>query len=106
VPRAPRIGVVGAVDKPGDVTLHGDPSLLSAIYNAGGPTKVANLKSVTVIHNGIKQEYNLIAAIHGGSGNPMLADGDTVFVPVGHHPDYSSFWQAIGAAGSVIYAVK
>jgi protein involved in polysaccharide export with SLBB domain len=106
VPRAPRIGVAGAVDRPGEVTLPGDPTLLSAIYNAGGPSKNANLKNVTVIRNGVKQDYNLVAAIHGGSGNPTLLDGDTVFVPVGRHPDYSAFWQALGPLGSVIYAVK
>lgn len=106
VPRAPRIGVVGAVEKAGEVTLPGDSSLLSALYNAGGPSKTADLKHVTVIHDGVKQEYNLVAAIHGGPGNPLLWDGDTVFVPVGRHPDYTSFWQALGSASPLLYLIK
>lgn len=107
VPRAPRIGVVGAVEKPGDVTLHGDASLISAIYNAGGPSHVANLKNVAVVHNGVRHEYNAIGALHGSDGSiPILSDGDTVFVPVGHKVDFSAFWQALGSIGSVIYAVK
>jgi protein involved in polysaccharide export with SLBB domain len=106
VPRAPRIGVVGAVEKAGEVTLPGDASILSALYNAGGPSKTADLKHVSVIHDGVKQEYNLVAAIHGGPGNPSLWDGDTVFVPVGRHPDFAAFWQALGSAGPLLYLIK
>lgn len=106
VPRAPRIGVVGAVDKPGDITLFGDTSLVSAIYNAGGPTKTANLKQVIVIHNGQRSECDVIAAVHGKGATTELADGDTVMVPVGHKVDYSGFWQAVGSLSSVVFALK
>lgn len=106
LPRAPHVGVVGAIDKPGDVMLRGDATLLSAIYNAGGPTRTANLKSVAVVHNGVRTQYNLINAIHGGTGNPILDDGDTVFVPVGHKIDFSAFWQAIGAAGTLALGLR
>ena len=92
---------------PGDVTLHGDATLLSAIYNAGGPTRVANLKTVAVVHSGVRTEYDVINAVHRRRRrNPILADGDTVFVPVGHKIDFSAFWQAVGAAGSLALGIR
>jgi protein involved in polysaccharide export with SLBB domain len=107
VRRAPRVGVVGAVEKPGDVVLHGDTSLISAIYNAGGPSRNANLKKVSIVHGGTRTEHDVLALVHGTDHSIQdLDDGDTVFVPVGHKVDFTAFWQAVGAAGTIIYAVK
>lgn len=97
VPRAPRIGVVGAVQKPGEVVLSGDTSLLSALYNAGGPVKYADISKITVFHSGMHNTYDITALTHGAiQNNPVLEDGDTVFVPEGHKVDFGMVWQALG----------
>lgn len=98
VPRAPRIGVVGAVQKPGDVMLTGDTSLLSALYDAGGPVKYADLRKITVLHAGSYSSYDITALTHGTmQNNPVLHDGDTVYVPEGHKIDFGLVWQAIAS---------
>jgi protein involved in polysaccharide export with SLBB domain len=100
VPRAPHVDVVGNVTKPGDTVLRGSPTLVSAIYYAGGPSQYANLKAVQVIHGANKNVYNLDALRKGRAGeNPMLADGDVVLVPQGSTFDLNSFWSALGALG-------
>lgn len=102
VPHARRVGVVGMVGKPGDVILAGDHSLVSALYFAGGPTKWANLKYVSVVHAGEKQTYDVTQLTHGTmTQNPELADGDTVFVPEGHKIDFSTVFPAIYALGQL-----
>jgi protein involved in polysaccharide export with SLBB domain len=100
VPRAPRIGVVGAVVHPGEVVLLGDTSLLSAIYSAGGPVKYADISKITVFHSGTHSVYDITALTHGAmQNNPVLRDGDTVFVPEGHRIDFNVVWQALGVFG-------
>ena len=100
VPRATRVDVLGNVEKPGDTLLRGNNTLVSAIYYAGGPAKFANLKAVTVFHNGARTQYNLINLQKGGTGdNPILADGDVVQVPQGSTFELSQVWGALGALG-------
>ncbi|MDB5093080.1 MAG: Capsule polysaccharide export protein [Candidatus Eremiobacteraeota bacterium] len=100
VPRAPHVDVVGNVTKPGDVVLRGNPTLVSAIYYAGGPSQYANLKAVQVIHGANKNTYNLDALRKGRAGeNPTLSDGDVVLVPQGSTFDLNQVWSAIGALG-------
>jgi protein involved in polysaccharide export with SLBB domain len=102
VPTAPRIQVAGMVTTPGQVVLRTDFTLVSALYQAGGPTKYANIRRVVVTRNGLATIYNLTALIHGDmSQNPMLRDGDLVFVPEGHAIDLSGVVQALFGA---IYA--
>ena len=103
VPRAVRIGVVGMVEKPGDVLLRGDRSVLSALYYAGGPTKYGNIKNVGVIHNGVQRQIDVTKLTHGapGDANPLLADGDTVFVPEGHKIDFSVIFQGLLSAATL-----
>lgn len=100
VPAAPRVNIVGLVDKPGAVVLKTDASLLSALYEAGGPTKWADLTHVQVIANGAKSSYNVTSLIHGDmTQDPQLKDGDVVFVPEGHKLDVGGIFQTIlGAA--------
>lgn len=94
VAHASRVGVVGQVYRPGDVMLHGDSSLLSAIYYAGGPTSYGDIKHVGVLHDGREQQYDVTKLTHGSpSENPELADGDTVFVPEGHKIDFASIFR-------------
>jgi protein involved in polysaccharide export with SLBB domain len=98
IPRAARIGVLGAVQKPGDVILSGDTTLLSALYDAGGPVKYANIAKVIVTSGGSSRTYDVTALMHGAmQNNPTLHDGDMVFVPEGHKIDLTSVWQALSS---------
>jgi protein involved in polysaccharide export with SLBB domain len=104
VPRAPRVDVLGTVVKPGETFLRGNQSLVAAIYYAGGPDRFANLKSVQVVHDGQKTEYNLKSIQKGHDGsNPMLADGDVVFVPQGSTIDAQTIFTALTALTGVGY---
>lgn len=99
VPRAPTVGVVGMVVKPGDVQLKSDTTLLSALYGADGIQKWADLRKVRVLHRGVATTYDVTALTHGDvSQNPPLADGDTVFVPEGHKIDWTPVFGALGLA--------
>ena len=96
VPPAEHISVVGLVAQPGELVLHTRPTLLSAIYYAGGPTKFANLRAVSVMSGGTKKTYDVTTLTHGDvSQNPSLADGDVVFVPQNHAIDMQPIWQAL-----------
>jgi protein involved in polysaccharide export with SLBB domain len=97
VPTAPRVSVVGVVEKPGPVLLKTDFSLLNALYSAGGPAKYGDLGRVSVTHNGTNTTYNVAALVKGNStlNNPQLADGDTVFVPQGRKTDYSGIFTTL-----------
>jgi len=100
VPRAAQVDVLGNVEKPGGTMLRGSNTLVSAIYYAGGPSKFANLRAVQVIRNGQKQQYDLGKLQKGGSGdNPVLADGDVVFVPQGSTFQWNDVWGALGGLG-------
>ena len=88
--------MLGSVVKPGNQILQGDATLLNALYDSGGPLKYGNLRSVAVIHQGQRKEYDITKLPHGASDqNPTLADGDTVFVPEGHKIDFTSVFQAL-----------
>lgn len=100
VPRAPRVDVLGTVEKPGATVLRGNASLVAALYYAGGPANHANLRGVQVLHNGDRKTYDLSKIQKGDKGeNPTLTDGDVVFVPQGSTFDWGQVWSAIGALG-------
>jgi polysaccharide biosynthesis/export protein len=102
VPTAPRIQVAGMVAKPGEVELRTDFTLLSALYEAGGPIKHADIRKVEVVRNGHGATYDITALSHGDfSQNPTLHGGDLVFVPESKQLDLSGF---IGGLFSAIYA--
>ncbi len=108
VPHGVRVGVVGTVNKPGEVLLRGDSSLLSAIYYAGGPLKYSDIKHVQVLHQGQSVAYDVTKLSHGAPAeNPTLQDGDTVFVPEGHKLsiDASTIFQGIFALARVFPAL-
>lgn len=103
IPTAPRVTIAGMVATPGPVILKSDFTLVSALYNAGGPNKWANLKIVQVVHQSQRTQYDITKLTHGDiSQNPVLADGDVVFVPEGHKVDLSTFFSAIYAARAVV----
>jgi len=84
VPQLAHIAVVGNVAKPGEVQLRGNPTLVGAIYYAGGPASVGDLRNVQVVHQGQTTVYDITKFTLDGAGrDPQLADGDTVFVPAG-----------------------
>lgn len=102
VPTAPRVMIAGMVGTPGQVVLKNDFTLVSALYTAGGPNKWANLKNVQVVHQSQRTEYDITKLTHGDiSQNPILKDGDVVFVPEGHKIDLSTFFSAINATRTI-----
>jgi protein involved in polysaccharide export with SLBB domain len=100
VPAAPRVVVAGLVANPGAVTLKTNFTLLSALYEAGGPTKWADLSQVQVVSNNTKTTYDVNKLVHGASSqqNPELNDGDMVFVPEGHKIDTGGIFQGLLSA--------
>jgi protein involved in polysaccharide export with SLBB domain len=102
VPTAPRIEVAGMVAKTGEVELRTDFTLLSALYEAGGPTDHADIRNIEVMRDGHAVSYNITAISHGDfSQNPTLQGGDVVFVPRSRTFDLSGL---IGGLFSSIYA--
>jgi polysaccharide export outer membrane protein len=99
---APRVSVLGMVEKAGDETLQTRPTLLNALYEAGGPNRYADLASIQVTHEGVTRVYNVAKLTHGDlSQNAQIYDGDVVFVPEGHKVDFSVFTNALGALASL-----
>ena len=99
---APRVSVLGMVEKAGDTTLQTRPTLLNALYEAGGPNRYADLGHVQVTHEGVTRAYDVSKLTHGDlSQNASIHDGDVIFVPEGHKIDLGSFATAIGALTSL-----
>lgn len=102
VPLAARVNVAGLVEKPGATTLKTDVTLLSALYEAGGPTKFADLANVQVLSDRAKASYDITKLVHGDlSQNPTLHDGDVVFVPEGRKIVFRSIFEAILSVASL-----
>lgn len=102
VPTAPRVEVAGMVAKPGQVELRTDFTLLTALYEAGGPIKHADIRKVEVVRSGRTVAYNITALSHGDvSQNPTLHGGDLVFVPKSTGIDFGDL---VGGLFSGIYA--
>jgi polysaccharide export outer membrane protein len=99
---APRVSVLGMVEKAGDQTLQTQPTLLNALYEAGGPNRYADLAHIQVSHEGVTRVYNVAKLTHGDlSNNAQIHDGDVIFVPEGHKIDLTSFTTALGALTSM-----
>ena len=99
VKAAPHVTVLGQVPTPGDYTLKNGATLLSALYDAGGPTKWANVKDIEVVHEGVRSSYDLRGLQHGDlAPNVPLVDGDVVYVPEGHRIDPTVFFQGLVGA--------
>ena len=101
---APRVSVLGMVEKSGDATLQTNPTLLNALYEAGGPNRFADLGHIQVSHQGVTRVYNVSRLTHGDlSQNAEIHDGDVVFVPEGHKIDFGTFVNTLNALGSIKY---
>ena len=99
---APRVSVLGMVDKSGDQTLQTRPTLLGALYEAGGPNRYADLKHVQLTHNGTTSTFDISRLTHGDvSQNTAVSDGDIIFVPEGRKIDFTPFANVLGALASL-----
>jgi polysaccharide export outer membrane protein len=103
---APRVNVLGMVSTSGNFPLQGNPTLLYALYLAGGPNKWADVRHIKVVHQGVTSEHDINGLTHGDlSENVALQDGDIVFVPEGHRIDPSPFLTALGVAATIRWLV-
>ena len=94
--RAIEVFVLGAVNRPGKVTLTGYATPLSALYAAGGPDSLGSMRDIRVLRaNREVARLDLYPFLLGGdrSGDPRLQSGDVVFVGL-------AGW-SIGIQGSV-----
>lgn len=99
---APRVSVLGMVEKAGDTTMQGRPTLLAALYGAGGPNRYADLAHISVSHQGVTRIYDVAKLTHGDlSEDAEIHDGDVIFVPEGHKIDLGAFTTALGALTSL-----
>jgi polysaccharide export outer membrane protein len=104
---APHVNVIGMVAASGNYPLQGNPSLLTALYQAGGPNKWADVRHVRVVHLGVTTEHDVSGLQHGDtSANIPLQDGDVVFVPEGHRIDPTPFLQGLAAVTSLDYLYR
>jgi protein involved in polysaccharide export with SLBB domain len=101
IPTAPRVTVAGLVEHPGIVTLQNDFTLISALAASGGYDKFSDLRKVQIVHAGTRQQYDIVKLAHGDlTQNPVLHDGDTVFVPEGYKTDWSTVFAGLGGFAS------
>ncbi len=78
------VQVAGDVARPGGHTLSGMPTVLSALYQAGGPTKSGTFRRIELSREGEpKRIVDLYDFLLKGDRNQdlPLKDGDLVFVP-------------------------
>jgi polysaccharide export outer membrane protein len=108
VPPAPRVTVTGMVTTPSTVSLKSNDTVIGAIYTAGGPTKDADLRHISVVHaDGTRSNYDLSKAAQGDpNANGKLADGDMVSVPQSHRLEASTIWGILGAISGLGFIVR
>ena len=78
------VTVLGQTQAPGvfEIPAHRGLTLVEAVGMAGGATRIANVKKITVKHaNGEVQSANLNAISTGKATDFQLRDGDIVSVP-------------------------
>lgn len=82
--RAIQVYVTGSVTQPGAYQLSSVATITNALYAAGGPTSLGNLRAVRVERRqGEPQSLDLYPYLLSGdiSGDVTLREGDVVFVP-------------------------
>jgi polysaccharide biosynthesis/export protein len=83
--RTNQIYVTGEVEQPGAYQLASVATVTNALYAAGGPTTLGNLRSVQLQHRtGERLTLDLYPYLLSGdiSGDVILEQGDVVFVPL------------------------
>ncbi len=100
------INVWGEVQRPGIYRVPSDITLVELISSAGGPTDMAKIKDVRVIHAYSKTGKAQVIKVNlkkylkkaDVSDLPKLYPGDTVFIPANFR---SYFTSTVGIAASV-----
>jgi len=86
------VSVLGNVAKPGRYQIVGQPTLLSALAEAGGPLPDSDLGGTILLHDDMKSKVNLNDYFSGQgavAAEPYLYPGDTLMVQ-------RSGWPSIG----------
>jgi protein involved in polysaccharide export with SLBB domain len=81
--RALDVFVLGAVERPGRITLTGFATAFNALYAAGGPAALGSLRDIRVLRaNRLVARLDLYRFLLDGdrSSDPRLQSGDVVFV--------------------------
>ncbi len=82
--RVIEVYVTGDVMRPGKYALAGMATVLTALYEAGGPSAIGSFRSIRLTRPGRPEiEIDLYDYLLTGSraGDAMLEPGDTIFVP-------------------------
>jgi len=77
------VSILGNVGKPGKYQIHGKPTLLSALAEAGGPLPDTDWGGTILIHKGNKQKVDLGNFLHNEGKTetePYLYPGDVLAV--------------------------
>jgi polysaccharide export outer membrane protein len=99
VPEALHVDVSGRVEHPGDTSLINGDTLFAAIYQAGGPIQYGDVSHTLLVHDGVKHEYDITKVPSGDvSQNPVLSEGDVIFVPTGNHVDFGDLFSGANLA--------
>lgn len=105
------VRVLGAVGKPGRYKFDDSMTILDLLAEAGGPTDLALLDSITVV-NVTKEEprarsFDLVAFAKSGdfATLPVLRSGDTVFVPNINQSGWKKLSEGISNAVSILSLV-
>ena len=98
------VHVWGEVVDPGTHQVPFDADLVTALSEAGGPNRSADLNEVRIVYDGIETEYDLSAYLEGtGEPVPVLSPGATIYVPTRE----SEWWKdAIDIGYKVLVAVN
>ena len=103
--RTIQVFVVGEAKTPGTFSVSSLSTVITALYEAGGPTKNGSLRDIQLLRNGNAiQKLDLYAFFIKGvkAGDIRLQPGDTIFIPV--------IGPVVGIAGNVkrpaIYEMK
>ena len=103
--RTIQVFVVGEAKTPGTFSVSSLSTVITALYEAGGPTKNGSLREIQLFSNGKPiQKLDLYAFFIKGmkTGDMRLQPGDTIFIPV--------IGPVVGVAGNVkrpaIYETK
>lgn len=111
-PKKIQINVVGEVKNPGNVSVNSGTSLAQAILSAGGPinwrANKGNVRLIRVNRDGtlINKKYRLnLRQPPSVKNNPIVANGDNIFVGINKLGSTSDGLQAISKPASSIVTV-